>query len=454
MSATTPPPPPRRPPADPAYEQGLPANPYAERMVLGSILLNDAKLPMVLETLQVDDFSLEKHRKIYRRMADLQDAGRHVNRITVYEELRRHGEAESVDGLTYLVSLDDGLPELYNLEDYIAIVREKAILRRTIERSQEIIQLCYLSDGQPADVLQRAHDSLGDLLQQTETASPIRTAAEVVRETPSEVWLMRETDETQISHPWPSLAQYIPHFRGGRMVTIAAPSSAGKSSFARQLAHYAALCGVATAFFTLEEDRVEVTRKMACSSVGISVSDLERGECTAEQIGALSAALVGLEGLPLWVDDADGATPARLDSSLKRMSRRAKPQLVIVDYLQLLEMPSKSDNRTTEVSRISRYLQRMSKRWGACVVCLAQLNNDGVAAIERGEEPCGRHLRESGTIFHDSHSVLFLVPGEKPEEWRNGIRYRLWIAKNRGGPRGRIDLHFDPRVTRFEETML
>jgi replicative DNA helicase len=142
-----------------AYEKGLPANLDAERFVLGSILLNDMVYLQVAGAVEPDDFSLEKHRRIFARMKDLYDRGERLDRVTVANELMKQGQLESVDGLGYLVSLDDGLPEIANLESYIRIVKDKATLRKLIFAAQKVINRCLLGEDEPDEILSSAEDS-------------------------------------------------------------------------------------------------------------------------------------------------------------------------------------------------------------------------------------------------------------------------------------------------------
>src|SRR5580704_19244682 len=143
-----------------AYEKGLPANLDAERFVLGSILLNDTVYLQVAGAVEPDDFSLEKHRRIFARMKDLYDRSEKIDRVTVANELLKHGQLESVDGLAYLVSLDDGLPEIYNVESYVRIVKDKATLRRLIFSAQRVIDQCLVGEQEPDEILATAEEGL------------------------------------------------------------------------------------------------------------------------------------------------------------------------------------------------------------------------------------------------------------------------------------------------------
>jgi replicative DNA helicase len=143
-----------------AYEKGLPANLDAERFVLGSILLNDSVYLQVAGAIEPDDFSLEKHRRIFARMKDLYDRSERIDRVTVANELMKQGQLESVDGLSYVVSLDEGLPEIANLESYIRIVKDKATLRKLIFAAQKVINKCLLGEAEPDEILSNAEESL------------------------------------------------------------------------------------------------------------------------------------------------------------------------------------------------------------------------------------------------------------------------------------------------------
>src|SRR5580692_11029474 len=237
-----------------ATEKGLPTNVDAERFVLGSILLDDALYIQAAGTLEPDDFSLEKHRRIFKRMGELQERAEKIDRITVANELMKFNELEACDGLTYLVSLDDGLPQIPNLESYIRIVKDKAMLRRIIFASQHMMNRCLLGEEEPGEILAGAEETilkLGD----SRVKSGLLNPAQILEE--YEGGLSAFLDPSKrikgISTGFAKLDEMTGGMHGGDLIIIAARPSMGKTALALNIAQHVALRGQKTvAIFSLE----------------------------------------------------------------------------------------------------------------------------------------------------------------------------------------------------------
>jgi hypothetical protein len=236
---------------------GLPASVDAERVVLGAILLDDMTYSTALPKLCVDEFSIEKHRRIWRRMADLHERGERIDRITVFEELRRNGEAEACDGLSYLVSLDDGLPRIPNLDSYVRIVKDKSLLRRIIFASQHLVNRCLLEEESPEQVLAGAEATLLKL-------GEARAQSQAVAEIPP------------VSEGGASKVEYLrdPELPKGAVVALTGDSGSGKSTLASAWARDAIAGGVAVLVLDRENPRAVVAERMA--RLGISDGPLYR----------------------------------------------------------------------------------------------------------------------------------------------------------------------------------
>jgi replicative DNA helicase len=237
---------------DLAFEKGLPAARDAERYVLGSVMTGHP-LGNIASVLDPGDFSLEKHRRIFAAMVQLEQEGMSVNRVTVAYELENRGQLESVDGLTYLASLDADMPEIVNLDDYVSIIRDKATLRRAVVVQQKSIQECLAATDSTPDILARAEAALAALSTETTTVS-FRRPLEVIERAGGIHTLIHPDHTRGIPTPWPMLNRFLTGggFAPGQMIVIGARPSIGKTALACQIADHAASRGVGVAFFTLE----------------------------------------------------------------------------------------------------------------------------------------------------------------------------------------------------------
>src|ERR1700742_5033977 len=224
---------------DLALEHPLPDNIDAERFVLGAIMSTDTAFLQVAGTLSADDFSLEKHKRIFLRMSDLHERGEKIDRVTLANELMRQGQLQAVDGLSYLVSLDDGLPQLHNLESYVLIVREKALLRRIISVSQDTINRCMAAEENPVQILGAAEDAfmkLGDVQSKNALASP----AQIITEYEGGINAFLDTSKRikGISTGFLKFDEMTGGLREGELIILAARPAMGKTAFALNIAQH------------------------------------------------------------------------------------------------------------------------------------------------------------------------------------------------------------------------
>jgi replicative DNA helicase len=260
-------------------ERGLPSNLEAERLVLGSILLNDTVYVHVGEVLDPEDFSLEKHRRIFSNMRALHIRGERIDRITVANELLKNDQLESVDGLSYLNSLDDGLPHVAHLDSYVKIVRDKSTLRRAIHEHWLAIQDCLAAADPTPEILERAERAIATLAAETR-AITIRTPKEVVDRSGGINEFLNPTKRQGIATPWRLLNGMLAGhgFTPSQMVVIGARPSMGKTALACQIADYAATHGTGVAVFTLEMPDDAILLRMACARAEVdSLKVSQRG---------------------------------------------------------------------------------------------------------------------------------------------------------------------------------
>src|SRR6201992_443882 len=251
---------------DLALEHPLPDNIDAERFVLGAIMSNDTAFLQVAGTLSADDFSLEKHKRIFLRMSDLHERGEKIDRVTLANELMRQGQLQAVDGLSYLVSLDDGLPQLHNLESYVLIVREKALLRRIISVSQDTINRCLNCEEEAKDILGAVEDAfmkLGDVQSKNSLASP----AQIITEYDGGINAFLDTSKRikGISTGFLKFDEMTGGMREGELIIIAARPAMGKTALALNIAqHVTTKNPKAVAVFSLEMSKESLLTRMIC----------------------------------------------------------------------------------------------------------------------------------------------------------------------------------------------
>src|SRR5271157_5558493 len=441
-------------PATSAIEKGLPTNVDAERFVLGSILLDDALYVEAAGTLEADDFSLEKHRRIFKRMGELQERGEKIDRITVANELMKFNELEACDGLSYLVSLDDGLPQIPNLDSYIRIVQNNAVLRRIIFASQHMMNRALAGEESPDEILAGAEETLLKL-GEARLKSGLLNAGQILED--YEGGLTAFLDPSKrikgISTGFTKFDEMTGGLHGGDLVIVAGRPSMGKTALALNIAQHVALKSKQTvAIFSLEMSKESLLTRMLCSAARVDSQKFRAGYLNQEERRKLHHALTELVEAPLYVDDTPGVHLMDMHAKLRRLQAERKLGLVIVDYLQLMTAGARFENRNQEVSALSRGMKMLAKELNAPVMVLSQLSR-AVENRQGGDHrPQLSDLRESGSIEQDADVVAFVFREEiyKPKEDNLRGLAELIIGKQRNGPVGTVNLVFLHAQTKVE----
>lgn len=438
---------------DLALEKGLPSNLDAERFVLGSILMDDTNFVGVAAQLDAGDFSLEKHRRIFTRMQDIAERGEKIDRVTVANELMRYGQLESCDGLSYLVSLDDGLPQIYNLDSYVRIVKDKSLLRRIIFNSQALINRCLLGEENPEEILASAEESmlkLGDTRAKDALATPERIINEY--QGGINAFLDPSRRIKGVSTGFVKLDEMTGGFREGELIILAARPAMGKTALALNIGqHIATRNRLPVAIFSLEMSKESLLTRMVCAAARVDQQKFRAGYLSSEERRALQVAMSELVEAPLYLDDSAGANLMDIHSKLRRLQAESRLGLVIIDYLQLMSGRGRFENRNAEVSSLSRGLKLLSKELRVPFLVLSQLSR--APETRQGDHrPQLSDLRESGSIEQDADMVFFVFREEYYKPDREDIRglADLILAKQRNGPVGKIPLVFLRQFTKFE----
>jgi replicative DNA helicase len=414
-------------------------------------LLDDSRFIEVAGQIVTEDFILEKHRRIFTRMEDLHERNVKIDRITLAEELQRRGELESVDGLTYLVSLDDGLPQISNLDGYIRIVREKAILRKIAVASQHLMNRALMAEEDPRDILASVEQNLLRLGEDRDSQG-LRTPREVIDNYQGGINAFLDPSKRikGISTGFTKFDEMTGGLHGGELVILAARPSMGKTALALNMAwHVAAKSFQPVAIFSLEMSQESLLTRMLCAAARVDSHRFRTGYLNEQERQKLRQAANQMVESPIFIDDSAGVNLMDMHAKLRRMN--PKPGLVVVDYLQLMSSRGRVENRTQEVSQLSRGLKLMAKELDCPFLVLSQLSR--APETRQGDHrPQLADLRESGSIEQDADLVGFIFREEVYKRDREDLKglAELILAKQRNGPIGKIDMVFLHAQTRFE----
>src|SRR5215472_10954528 len=327
-----------------APEKGLPTKVDAERFVLGSILLDESFYIQAAGSLEANYFSLEKHRRIFQRMGHLHERGEKIDRITVANELMKFNELEACDGLSYLVSLDDGLPQIPNVDSYVKLVKDAAVLRSIIFASQHMINRCMMAEEAPEDILAGAEETLlklGEAQVKTGLLNPDQILQNY--EGGISAFLDPSKRVKGVSTGFLKLDEYTGGMHGGDLFILAARPSMGKTAFALNIAQHIALRNKQTvAIFSLEMSKESLLTRMLCATARVDSQKFRMGYLSADERRKLNHALQELAEAPLYIDDTAGLHLMDMHAKLRRLKSEHGLGVVIVDYLQLMSSRGRS----------------------------------------------------------------------------------------------------------------
>src|SRR5215831_16477706 len=446
---------------DYTLERGLPASVDAERAVLGAILLDisNSVYPQAAEYLQADDFSLDSHRRIYLRMMELAESGRAIDFVTLTEQLGQHKEIESVGGTAYVMSLTDGLPRIKNIQHYVKIVRDKALLRGLIYAATSAIEKAYAQDAPAEEIVDSAESDIFKVAEKR-ISQGFMGIPEIVKSSFGSLDKLYEQGQriTGLETHFEDFDGMTSGLQKSDLVIIAARPSMGKTAFAINIAENAAVRDKkVVGVFSLEMSRESLLLRMLCSQSLVDSHRLRTGFLAREDYGKLAAGLAALMDAPIFIDDTPSISLSEMRAKCRRLQQaQGRLDMIVVDYLQLVTgspmgSARRYENRTQEVSAISRGLKAMAKEMHCPVVALSQLSR---APENRtgNNRPQLADLRESGAIEQDADVVAFIFREEvyKPDDPDLEGRAELIIAKQRNGPTGVVKLAFIKRSTRFE----
>ncbi len=440
--------------AEPDAMRVPPHSREAEQSLLGGLMLDEASWEAVADQVTEEDFYFVAHRLIFRALASLAEAGQPRDVVTASEWLQREGSLETAGGLAYVGTLARDTPSAANVAAYAAIVRARSVLRQLIRIGTDIAQSGYDPQGREVpeliDAAERQVFQIADAgLRNKQGFVPIRR---LLTEALDKIDILFQSDNpiTGLGTGLIDFDEKTAGLQPGDLVVIAGRPSMGKTSFAMNLAEHAAIRDkVPTAIFSMEMPGQQLAMRMISSLGRIDQSKVRTGRLSDTDWPRITSAATLIAEAPMFIDDSPSLSPTEIRARARRLKREHGLGLIVVDYLQLMQVPGNKENRTTEISEISRSLKALAKELSVPVIALSQLNRN----LEQrpNKRPVMSDLRESGGIEQDADLIVFIYRDEvyNPESPDKGTA-EIIIAKQRNGPTGTVRLTFLGQYTRFE----
>lgn len=428
-----------------------PSSLEAERSVLGAMLQDSAAVLQAAEDLEAEDFYNPAHKEIYGAMLQLHRSQSPVDLVTVDAELSRRGTLEGVGGTAYLIELSQYVPTTANVKAYISIVLEKSTLRKLIQAAGTISQECYSQQNPLQETLNHAEKAIFDIVMHRTSGESLVHVKEVLYNTYANIEELSRLKGRVSGVPtgFTALDNLLTGMHGGELILVGARPSMGKTSFAMNIAGYAALtAGKSVAVFSLEMPREQIALRLLCSDARVDMQKVRSGTLSGDDWMRLARSIGPMSNAPLYIDDTAGITPSQLRSRCRRLMMDKGLDLVVLDYLGLMHSDTKSENRQLEVSEISRQLKAIALELKIPLIACAQLSR---AATSRPDKrPILSDLRDSGSIEQDADVVMFIhreaYYDPSCEEKNVG---EIILAKQRNGPLGTVKLAWLSEYTTY-----
>ena len=426
----------------------------AEQSLLGGLMLDQRAWDQVADVIAAEDLYRADHRLIFTAVASLVERNQPPDAVTVSEHLQRLGQLESAGGLGYLARLVQDTPSAANIRAYARIVRDHAMLRKLIEIGGDIAASAHATEGlTAAEIVDRAEQRVFQIAEHGQRrGSGFISLKQILPKTIDRIdFLSHSTsDITGVPTGFVEMDKITSGLQRGELIIIAGRPSMGKTTLAINIAENAALGNkVPAAIFSMEMSAEQLSFRMLASIGRIAQTRLRTGKLLEEDWPRVDSAVSMMSDAPIFIDDSGALTPTEVRARARRLKREHGLGLIVVDYLQLMQVSGTVENRATEISEISRSLKALAKELDVPVVALSQLNR----SVEQRQDkrPVMSDLRESGAIEQDADVILFIYREEvyERETPRKGIA-DIIIAKQRNGPIGEFHLTFLGEFTRFE----
>ena len=424
----------------------------SEQSILGSIILDKEAIITVAETIQPMDFYKEAHKIIYESMLKLNSNNEPIDLITLIEELRKEGHLDSIGGISYLTSLSTIVPTTSNVKYYANIVKEKSVMRQLIKASNEIINLGYDASTDVQEILDKAEKNIFDISQE-KSGDDIQPINVVLQDTFEmiEKLCTDKSEVTGITTGFADLNKKINGLQRTDLILLAARPAMGKTAFSLNLVQNAALKGDASvAVFSLEMSKEQLVQRMLSAQSNVELSKIKTGNLGESDWPRIIDGMAVLSEANIFIDDTPGIKISEIRSKCRRLKIEKGLDLILIDYLQLMEGEGKNENRQQEIAKISRSLKILAKELDCPVVALSQLSRS--PELSKDHRPILSDLRESGSIEQDADIVMFLYRDEyyHDDSEKKNIG-EVIIAKNRHGETGNVELVWFGQVQKFAD---
>ncbi len=426
----------------------------AEQSLIGGLMQDAQAWDKVADVVESDDFYRKDHKVIFEAIAKLIENGSPTDVITVSEYLDSHGTLGQAGGFDYLGTLVNETPGAANARAYAKIIRERSTLRALINAGNEIAGSAFSNDGRTAaEVLDAAEGLVFEIAEKGSRGKKgFKSLKQILPATVDRIDMLHQSDGsiTGVSSGFNEFDKMTAGLQGGDLVIVAGRPSMGKTTFAVNMAENAAIgAKVPTAIFSMEMPSEQLAFRMISSLGRVDQSHLRTGNFPDEDWSRINTAVQLMSDAPIFIDDTPGLAPTEIRARARRLQREHGLGLIVVDYLQLMQVPGNSENRATEISEISRGLKALAKEMNCPVIALSQLNRSVEQRTDK--RPVMSDLRESGAIEQDADLIVFIYREEvyNPDTPRKGIA-DICIAKQRNGPIGDFPLTFVGRYTKFE----
>jgi len=426
----------------------------AEQSLIGGLMLDALAWDKIADVITADDFYRKDHRLIFTAVAGLIESGSPCDVVTVSEHLDSRGELDNAGGLEYLATLSNETAGAANARAYAKILRERATLRALISAGNEIAGSAFTNDGRTAaEVLEDAEKMVFEIADKgTRGKKGFKSLKDILPETVDRIDTLHQSDGdiTGISTGYNEFDKMTAGLQPGDLIIVAGRPSMGKTTLAVNIAENAAIGSqVPTAIFSMEMPAQQLAFRMISSLGRVDQTHLRTGNFPDEDWSRINTAVQLMSEAPIYIDDTPGLSPGEIRARARRLQREHGLGLIVIDYLQLMQVPGNKENRATEISEISRGLKALAKELSCPVIALSQLNRGVEQRTDK--RPVMSDLRESGAIEQDADLILFIYREEvyNQDTPRKGIA-DIAIAKQRNGPIGDFPLTFVGRYTKFE----
>ncbi|WP_394185815.1 replicative DNA helicase [Pseudoalteromonas tetraodonis] len=429
----------------------------AEQSVLGGLMLDNQAFDRVAELVVSQDFYTRTHKLIFEAMTALAEIGDPIDLITISESLEKNNQLSGIGGFAYLAEIAKNTPSAANIDAYASIVRERAVVREMIGVANEIAEAGFNPEGRTShDLLDFAESKVFKIAEQRTKSSDgpqsIHNILEKTVDKIEELYQSPQDGVTGVSTGYADLDKMTTGLQPSDLIIVAARPSMGKTTFAMNLAEHAAMTqDKPVLIYSLEMPSEQIMMRMLASLGRINQTKVRTGQLDDDDWARLSSTMgLLMEKGKMYVDDASGLTPTDVRSRARRIARdHGGISMIMVDYLQLMRVPSLSDNRTLEIAEISRSLKALAKELQCPVVALSQLNRTLEQRADK--RPINSDLRESGSIEQDADLIMFIYRDEvyNEDSTDKGVA-EIIIGKQRNGPIGKVRLTFQGQFSRFD----